>query len=268
MKIMRFMTPIPESSGPPSMRMTRKVLVGLEIYNERMRKTIVDLRDFRFMWFLSTCWGVLSHVTGPYLVCKMHDDGKTGGHQWLTTRVNFILCDLRTTSQDDMSDDPAKFIRSTSDTSAPSTPPPVLYKLFTTARLLIFLPLLAPLLAYTTLKRLFRGPRLPWMSLSTELLVVTIQAYLQTSFYLPQVDKLEMEVAKGLPGWQKARKDVDCVKIMLEPAGEEYRLGIGRVEGVKGVRRPAWMLTPPGAIGQGLEKARDGEKIVMYIPGG
>lgn len=59
---------------------------------------------------------------------------------------------------------------------------------------------------------------------------------------------------------------VDAVK--LYPVEAEMITGIADCKGVKGDIRAGFILTPRGSLGQREEKAKDGEKVVMYIHGG
>jgi hypothetical protein len=64
------------------------------------------------------------------------------------------------------------------------------------------------------------------------------------------------------------RHGVEVTPIRLASVPEQLRRGIGGCPAVQTVEVPGFMFTPPGAVGRGLEEAKEGEKVVMHLHGG
>ncbi len=119
-------------------------------------------------------------------------------------------------------------------------------------------------------RHLILGPFLPWMPLCSLLLtryVKAVGSYLRLR--LPKVNPEEWVIPSVL--WKamvegRRGEVVDIVR--LPPVKEKYRQGIVVCEGVEAVERPGFMLTPPGSAGQGLEQAKEGERVILYYVGG
>jgi hypothetical protein len=61
----------------------------------------------------------------------------------------------------------------------------------------------------------------------------------------------------------------DTIVVGIQPVPKEWRTAYAtEVGGVKAVERPGFMLSTPGAKGQGAALAQEGEKVVLYIHGG
>lgn len=159
--------------------------------------------------------------------------------------------------------------RSTPDDS-PSTPSlPIRFILAIYGHLAILLTITFTFPFYIA-QHLLVGPFLPWMPLNTTLLtryVKLVGAHLRTRPPTPDPEEWDVPTVLWRSMVESRRREV-VDKVRLRSVAEGYRQGIGRCEGVETVERPGFMLTPPGALGKGLDDAREGEKIIFYLVGG
>ena len=156
--------------------------------------------------------------------------------------------------------------RSTPDStiSTPSYPARVLLNIYGYSR--IFLSILFTFPVLIARHYLFGPPLLPWMPLITLLLTRYVKLLGNYLRIRPPVIDPEEWVIPTVP-WKlmvegRRGEVVDIVR--LAPVGKEWRQGIAVCEGIEGVERPGLMLTPPGAVGKGLEQAKEGERVILY----
>lgn len=161
--------------------------------------------------------------------------------------------------------------RPTPDPSAPNTPSPGTQTfLLTVGRIRLFLSLLFQL-PLTTIHHYLFGPLLSWQLLQTRLLVVYLKLASSSisATHLPAIDPQ----AWGIPtvpfkAMAERKKDQVVDIITLQPVDDRYRQGVGICEGVKAVQVPGFVLTPPDAPSKGMEAAKSGERVVLYLVGG
>lgn len=75
----------------------------------------------------------------------------------------------------------------------------------------------------------------------------------------------QLNVATGI---DRSQLDIKVVKV--DPAPSDLIRGIADCPGVgvEPVVRPGFWITPPGAVGRGNDKAKQGEKVVLHLHGG
>lgn len=162
-------------------------------------------------------------------------------------------------------------IRTSPDPLARNTLPKPIYLICSSFSHSIFILSLPLTLSYFALKHFLLGPQTPDMQLKATLITRELKLYLNwvIVWYLPAVDKGEWKIPSPITsGVKAARSGIQTDFVELQPVEDELRVGVARVPAVEAVKRPSWMLSPPGALGGGLEHAHDGEKVILYLPGG
>jgi hypothetical protein len=174
--------------------------------------------------------------------------------------------------------DLASLIRSTPDPEAPSTPTGLRLKAWSVFSSIAFFACLPWTLLRTAMRhRLGHYPKWQRLGVSLRAQVLNLYFWSKLVLHIPPPHAEEWVVARPVSGHLgKARKGVGVQHVTVEPVRRELVKGLADVRGVQGVPRPGWMLWPAGdgtdlrryAGGSGLEMARDGEKVVLYLHSG
>jgi hypothetical protein len=92
-------------------------------------------------------------------------------------------------------------------------------------------------------------------------------AYQRTGIAQGRYDALK--VVQGRDGGSAGEKaGYDIESVVLDPVGDEFRVGVGVNEHVRSERVVAFWVSPRAAQGQGDERAKEGEKVILHIHGG
>lgn len=156
-----------------------------------------------------------------------------------------------------------------SNLNAPNSWSPYLDKVATwllTCNIIIFA--LPPVITFTILKFYTVGPKHPAWDLKTNVMTNVMFSFITVLFMfkLPGVDAGEAKVGS------MKRKGMSVEVVTVPACAKEYVTGWAKHDKVKAVDRPGFMIWPEkGASdrrGVGIERAKAGEKIVLYFVGG
>lgn len=171
--------------------------------------------------------------------------------------------------------DPRQVLRVTPDKTAPNAPPSILYKIFSFDADLaawILFPLYIPYL--TICYFLFNKPKpYPGYTFTTLLSTRYQKLRIQIIYKIlpaPLSAEEEWKIPKDAKAYWEAMKagEARVGVSSVPPLEEEMRRGIGECPFVDSVKRPGFMITPKGAVGGGVEKAKEGERIIYHLHGG
>ena len=187
--------------------------------------------------------------------------------------------------------DLSSLIRAEPDPDAPSSPTGLRLKAWSVLSTLAFFAHLPWTLLRTTIRhRLGRYPKWQRLQVSLRAQVLNLYFWSKISLHLPPPHADEWGVCRPVhAGLARARRGVGVRQVTVEPAPGELVSGIADVQGVQGIPRPGWMLWPEAtgagagtgaggagpegpAVGytggKGLERAKEGEKVVLYFHSG
>ena len=94
-------------------------------------------------------------------------------------------------------------------------------------------------------------------------------AYTRTAIAQERFDELKAAPGPAVGGDAESRYEIRSV--VLEPVGDEFRVGVGVNEHVRAERVVAFWVIPSGASGargRADERAEEGERVVLHIHGG
>jgi hypothetical protein len=166
----------------------------------------------------------------------------------------------------------SSLLRDTPDGGASSAPHPYLFLLLswlTGLLVYLILPLYIP---YLTIQYLLTPRPFPRWTLRRFLRQRTNKLWVHISqWWLPVEESFEeawsVPTSPGCYGDAKRRGELGIEVVSIPPV-EGLRRGVAECRWVEAMKRPGFMLSPKGARGRGMEKAKVGEKVFLHIHGG
>ena len=93
-------------------------------------------------------------------------------------------------------------------------------------------------------------------------------AEIDSKIWKTPVDHLTAARKMGSKEERERSKKVEVLLVKVPPVEDKFVKGIAKVPGVKAVERPSWMVwyeDPKCKSGRGVEVAKPGEKIILYL---
>ncbi|WWD19495.1 hypothetical protein CI109_103956 [Kwoniella shandongensis] len=163
---------------------------------------------------------------------------------------------------------PPHLIRALPDSSAPNAPSHLIYSLITSLTYVLYLSILPIYIPCLILIHFSTSRPFPTWSLDQR--ISTRLNKLRTNlfaYWIPPNPYDDWSIAPPGEAYREAseRGEVELEVVDLEPVGEEWKKGIAKVEGVKGVTRPGFWTRPKGWDDK---KVKGEDKVILHIHGG